>query len=123
MGKIVQLSGYRKKSRLEYLAKHGHQIAEFLHGFIARNIETDYESVHYAYLAGCREDNAEAWDYSEFREALRDAFEDSYFEILKKELSTQTWFDSRYASPKQLFELCLSTYITEEPQRVLPKAT
>ena len=123
MGKLIQLSGYRKKSRLEYLAKHGNQIEEFLHGFISQNVETDYASIHHAYLAECREDQAEAWDYTEFRAALRDAFEDSYFELLKKGLSTQAWFDSRYASPKQLLELCLSIYITDEPLKVLPKAT
>mgnify|MGYP000179093296 CR=1 FL=1 len=123
MGKLLKLSKYRKESRQVYLNRHGAQISDFIHRFLEKHIEVDYITLFNIYQDNCRDNLAEAWDYIEFREGLRDAFEESYFESLFEELQDESWFDSRHASPKQILELCLSTYITEEPRKVLPWAT
>ncbi len=124
MGKIVKLSGYRKRGRQAYLNRCGGQISDFIQKFITNHVEIDFSTLSNRYQDACRDNLAEAWDYMEFREALRDAFEEAYFEVLLEEIQKESWFDSRFASPKQILELCISAYITEDPRdRVLPWAT
>lgn len=51
---------------------------------------------------------------------LQDAFEEVFANVIGDELLKQPWYDSRFTSASQIIDMCLSAYIMDQRQALVP---
>lgn len=111
MGKVINLTEFRCKTRKDYLAKNGARLDAFIHRWVKQNIDVDFRQLAEDFQQGQSGGDYTAWDYAEFRDLLTEALDQAFGETIYRLLRDQHWFDDRQISKDELIERCLSAYI------------
>lgn len=120
MGELINLKGYRTQKKRSYNKKYELHISKFVSRFIDRHVLSDLETLQNAYLAGRSSEQAQAWDYYDFREALREAIDLVYGQQLWDECRQNYWCDARYLSRDELLERFVSQIVLGRKASVMP---
>jgi hypothetical protein len=119
MGTVVNLALYRRKSRKDFLAKHGARIDRVVERFV-NDIDVDFRQLAADYQDRYGTGQA-SWDYVEFREILAEAIDEAFGRALYEQLRAQRWFDNRLITKEEIIERCLSTYVLSQCAYALPR--
>lgn len=118
MSQVINLRGYRSKTRKAYLAKYGPRLDHILTKFIQTNIEDDFEQMAQEYQAVCQHAHHVSWDYVRFRELLVDAMDEAFGHTLYAMLLKQPWFDAKLLPRDEIVERCLSMFIMSDSHSI-----
>lgn len=120
MGELIDLKGYRTQKKRSYNKKYELHISKFVSRFIASHVPSDLETLQNTYLAGRCSEQTQAWDYTDFRETLKEAIDLVFGQQLWDECQRNYWCDARYLSRDELLERFVSQLVLGKPARVMP---
>jgi hypothetical protein len=112
MSNVVNLAGYRRKTRKAFLTKYGSRLERFVESFVNHNLDVDFRQLAHDYQVACQESGA-SWDYVHFREVLSESIDAAFGAVLYQELLKQPWFDERYVTKDEIIDRCLTAYIMD----------
>ncbi len=111
MGDLINLRGYRTQKKRSYKKKYEHHISKFVTRFINSHVRSSIDTMRSYYIAGRYSEQAQAWDYYDFREALKDAIDEVFGQQLWEECQRNYWCDTRYISRDELLECFVSQLV------------
>ncbi len=120
MGQVVNLARYRSLKKRSYIKKYEAQLTKFVGNFIYCNVRSSFDSVSRYYIANKQREQAEAWDYYDFRETLKDAIDEVFGRELWEECRKFYWFDARYISRDELIDRFVSQLVLGPDVSVMP---
>lgn len=109
MGQLIHLERYKGQKRKDYLKRYDAQIKKFVSTFLDQHLSFSYEELSYYFIA--QQQQAQSWDYVDFRDSLRDGFHEAFSRQLIKACREQYWFDEKFISEDELVEHCVSQLI------------
>lgn len=113
---VISLTGYRCQRRKQFLTRYGTHLDHFISTFLSRHLDWNFFEMAYCYQTE-RYHNAETvWDYTDFREALREGLRSAVGVELFRQLKSQPWFDHRLLQKEEVLDRCLSVFILEQCQ-------
>lgn len=114
MGSLINLSRYRHQRKSTYLKAYEHQLEKFFEGFLTRHFKESFSILSAQYMACKVHQNEMAWDYDDFRDALKDAIAIVYGGAIWGEITQQRWFDKRFISQEEIIERCTTYFILQD---------
>lgn len=111
MGQVVNLARYRYAKKRSYMKKYDTHLNKFVGNFIYSNVRASFDSVSRYYMANKQREQAEAWDYYDFRETLKDAVDEVFGGELWAECRSLYWFDARYICRDDLIDRVVSQLV------------
>lgn len=111
MSNVIDLQQYRKQRKRQYIKSHEHQLERFFEAFVSRHFKETYPLLSDQYMACKVSQNEMAWDYHDFRDALKEAIAIVYGAQIWQELRTQSWFDPKHLSAEEVIDRCTSFFI------------
>lgn len=111
MEKLINLRDYRQRRRRQFFAQYGVYLDKFIFHVLQQRVNEDFVNLAYKYFTHQINNNEMAWDYQDLRENIRRVLEEACREQILSELRYQRWYDSRWISPDEVIDRCLTVFI------------
>ena len=114
MGKVISLREYKHNKKKLFMKKNRIRLNQFMKSFVDHNFHSSFQAINERYQACLVFENAQAWDYQDFREVLIEAVTEAFGQQLWEELIVLFWFEPQYISRGEVIDLCISEYILHD---------
>lgn len=124
MGRVVALVAYRQRARKDYRDRHRMAIETFVRWFVDRSCPIGFADLTRRYHEELVRSSEMTWDYENWRDMLRDAFERAFGGDLRRDLAEQRWYRPALLPLGDVIDLCLAAYINgsddpDSPRRLV----